>query len=299
MAKRKGFFTDGGDPGKEDEESPSIPCWYTKGVSSTRLDDMSGTEGWPLPNENPALADRQNRRAFAARQGMIAGYLRQFRGNALAREFLSNMGEDKAGYPRIGRDGKLCGVRLIVVHYTGTKTKKPALYTFESGIVTDGETGERNIGTGAHFLIDENGKAIQLAPLGAIVMHAKGFNLPSIGIEIAAEGESHITPAQVAAAASLCEKLMSEHPEISYVAGHCELTDRKKPYHDLFHVRPSGSSKHNPEGKPDPGVGVMGRIRAVIRTDMRDGKLPGCRLVDSAGAAGMRAPNRQVAPAIF
>ena len=188
MARKSVFFTDG------DELSTRAPgtaleinYWYSLGVSHTRLDNLSGTESWPINRENTVRYVKLNQDTFKERQRMLTGYLEQFNGDMLVKplteRFLVNMSEGRL--PRLDAQGKLCGVSLIVLHYTGTKTKKPALNTFESGIVV--KDGKENINTGAHFLIDENGKIIELAPLGQIVMHAKGFNLQSIEI-----GRAHV-----------------------------------------------------------------------------------------------------------
>ncbi|MFA6214659.1 MAG: N-acetylmuramoyl-L-alanine amidase [Candidatus Micrarchaeia archaeon] len=228
--------------GESAESKLAILKRYTQGVSPDRIVD-----GKAVPD-----------RSFAQRQAILASWLRKFKGNEQAAQFLKNMGEGLRQLPRPGGQG----IEMIVIHYTATKTKTPALNTFESATATDPKTGGKTINVGAHFLIDENGKILQLAPIEQIVMHAKCFNLQSIGVEIAARSPGEITQAQLDSVVALCEDLMRKCPQIKYIAGHHELTDKSKPY-AKFYARSGGGGY--PEGKVDPGDDVMERIRVKLR----------------------------------
>ena len=67
-----------------------------------------------------------------------------------------------------------------------------------------------------------------------MVNGAKYFNEIAINVEIVAQDEAHITPAQKLAASRLGAHLMEEYPGIKYVAGHCELYDKNLAFAGLL-----------------------------------------------------------------
>jgi len=188
---------------------------------------------------------------FADRQELLMKYLLLF-DTPIAKTYIENM--KKCGEPRPNGEG----VELLVIHYSGAppgaNQSKSVYSTFRSYYSND-KNGKKELNKGAHFLINEEGQVVQLAPISTVACHAIDFNLKSIGIEIAAADAKSITPAQLKAATELCADLMRQYPQIKGVAGHDELKQGGA-YQPFF---ADGGKK--PQVKIDPGPDAMSTIR--------------------------------------
>ncbi|MEI2701983.1 MAG: peptidoglycan recognition family protein [Baekduia sp.] len=79
------------------------------------------------------------------------------------------------------RHARLSEVKVIVEHYTVTRTFSAAWNTFAAN-ARDPELGELP-GVCAHFIVDRDGTIYQLVPLNLMCRHTIGLNDRSIGIE--------------------------------------------------------------------------------------------------------------------
>lgn len=73
--------------------------------------------------------------------------------------------------------------KVIVLHYTAGSTAESAWQTFQSNAPNVGELP----GTVSHFIIDKDGRILQLIPLDLRGRHAIGLNHVAIGIEFVQE----------------------------------------------------------------------------------------------------------------
>jgi hypothetical protein len=232
-------------------EPPKIVLQYTQGVSNVR--------------STPELIS--NDPNFSARQNLLRRHIGGYKNKNLAKKLLDNM--DEKGVPRPNGEG----ISLIVFHCTEAydtsdpKHPVPAKDQTRWALASFNEYGdyENGLNLGAHFLIKEDGTILQLAPIETLTMHAMGFNLTTIGVEIAASSGDAVNAKQVEAAALLSAYLMKKYREIKYVAGHFELYDESKPYAALF--EPNGDltlEEVRKERKPDPGKETIEKIRSEI-----------------------------------
>jgi N-acetylmuramoyl-L-alanine amidase len=130
-------------------------------------------------------------------------------------------------------------VTLAVIHCT----ELPDLATAR-------EYGERVLyeaGTGnsGHYYIDRDGSVYRYVPGTRVAHHVRGYNPPSIGIELVNRGRfpdwfdsrnqrmtEAYTPAQVAALRALLAQLRIEYPKLAKIAGHEDLDTARVPASD-------------------------------------------------------------------
>lgn len=130
-------------------------------------------------------------------------------------------------------------VTLVVIHCT----ELPDLATAR-------EYGERVLyesGTGAsgHYYIDRDGSIYRYVPGTRVANHVRGYNPPSIGIELVNRGRyphwydsrhqamtEPYTAAQIAALRALLARLRTEFPNLREIAGHEDLDTARVPASD-------------------------------------------------------------------
>ena len=220
---------------------------YTRGVSPRR--ERAGKNPDGIAPADPYYSKRQH---------LLSHQLDN-------RDMVKNMGWNLSNDPR--PDGK--GISIIVYHWTGSSQAQDAYNEFENFKckITDKKTGKSAdaLNNGAHYLILPDGKVQELAPPTTVVNGAKYFNEIAINVEIVAQDEAHITPAQKLAASRLGAHLMEVYPGIKYVAGHCELYVKSLAFSGLLGKDRNAKLKDLKNiGKPDPGEGTMRDIRAGI-----------------------------------
>lgn len=130
-------------------------------------------------------------------------------------------------------------VTLVVIHCT----ELPDLATAR-------EYGERvlyDAGTGnsGHYYIDRDGSVYRYVPGTRVAHHVRGYNPPSIGIELVNRGRypnwfdsrnqsmtEPYTNAQIAALRALLAQLRAEYPNMREIAGHEDLDTARVPASD-------------------------------------------------------------------
>ena len=117
--------------------------------------------------------------------------------------------------------------RMIVVHWTATPTRAAAWKEFDPPTLSNAraelaKAGRLNVS--AHFLVDRDGRIDQLLPETVIARHCIGLNRVAIGIENVGGPDAPLTPAQLAANASLVSHLAEKYATIRYLIGHFEYT---------------------------------------------------------------------------
>lgn len=120
---------------------------------------------------------------------------------------------------------------FLITHYTGTSAPFENLvkYTLRVDKARGGQFGY-------HFVIDEDGKIVQTAPLSKRTNQIRSnakigvHNANAIGISLHARSEGHITKAQIAAGLALANALSSTFniPKAS-IYGHGEINAHKDP----------------------------------------------------------------------
>jgi N-acetylmuramoyl-L-alanine amidase len=156
--------------------------------------------------------------------------------------------------------------RVIVAHWTNTKTLAATLAMFEPDLLSGSRTDIRRGGllnVSAQFVVDRDGTIYQLMPETLMARHTIGLNRVAIGIENVGGGAGFpLDEAQVNADAALVRYLVRRHATIRYLIGHLEyLRFRGTP---LWHERdPTYYTV-----KSDPGAAFMTQLRALV-SDLR------------------------------
>lgn len=153
--------------------------------------------------------------------------------------------------------------RMIIIHWTGTRTLESAWNTFNNEALPPDRSDIASGGTvnvSAHFLVGRDGAIYRLMPETWMARHVIGLNLSAVGIEnIGGIGDAaELTDAQLAANARLVRYLKSSHPGIEFLAGHHEYL--------RFEGRPLWLEK-DPQyrtRKSDPGPKFMSRLRRAV-----------------------------------
>jgi N-acetylmuramoyl-L-alanine amidase len=152
--------------------------------------------------------------------------------------------------------------RVIVAHWTNTKTLAATLAMFKpavlSGSRTDIQRGGR-LNVSAQFVVDRDGTIYQLMDDTLMARHTIGLNRVAIGIENVGGGAGFpLNKVQAQADAALVRYLVGKHPTIRYLIGHLEsLRFRGTP---LWRERDSTYYTV----KSDPGADFMSRLRALV-----------------------------------
>ena len=156
--------------------------------------------------------------------------------------------------------------QLIVVHYTAFATRDESLRFFApprlDKVSRRDITGGGAVNVSAHYLIDRDGSALQLAPDNVVCRHTIGFNRTAIGIENVGRNAAELTEAQASATADLISRLVARHPSIAYLIGHHEYRKSDLPHYRLFR-EDDRSYRFTP--KIDPGPAFMARVRGLLR----------------------------------
>ena len=152
--------------------------------------------------------------------------------------------------------------RMIVAHWTNTKTLQATLAMFEPAVLSgsrmDIQRGGR-LNVSAQFVVDRDGAIDQLMEDTLMARHTIGLNRVAIGIENVGGGAgAALTDAQLKADAALVRYLVREHPTITTLIGHLEYLrfrgtplwqERDPTYYTI---------------KSDPGADFMARLRASL-----------------------------------
>ncbi len=152
--------------------------------------------------------------------------------------------------------------RMIVAHWTNTKTLRATLAMFEPAVLSGSRTDIRRGGrlnVSAQFVVDRDGAIHQLMDETLMARHTIGLNRVAIGIENVGGGAgSALTDAQLNADAALVRYLVRAHPTITTLIGHLEsLRFRGTP---LWQERDPTYYTI----KSDPGADFMTRLRASL-----------------------------------
>lgn len=153
--------------------------------------------------------------------------------------------------------------RMIVVHWTAIPTRAATWKAFDPPILPGdradiARAGRLNVA--AHFLVDRDGRIDQLLPETVIARHCIGLNRVAIGIENVGGPEAPLTPAQLAANASLVAHLAKKYPAIRYLIGHLEY--RRWERSPLWEERDPAYRTT----KTDPGEEFLAALRARVAT---------------------------------
>jgi len=151
--------------------------------------------------------------------------------------------------------------RMIVVHWTATRTLQEAYDTFAPEILPPSRPeiarGGR-VNVSAHFLVDRDGTVYRLMPETLMGRHVIGLNHCAIGIENVGGPANPLTAAQLAANARLVRHLANRFPTITYLIGHHEY--RRFERHPLWIERDPAYRTV----KVDPGAAFMTRLRERV-----------------------------------
>jgi N-acetylmuramoyl-L-alanine amidase len=153
--------------------------------------------------------------------------------------------------------------RVIVAHWTNTKTLAATLAMFKpellSGSRTDIQRGGK-LNVSAQFVVDRDGTIYQLMPETLMARHTIGLNRVAIGIENVGGGAGFpLNKVQAQADATLVRYLVQKHPTIRYLIGHLEYLrfrgtplwrERDPTYYTI---------------KSDPGRAFMAQLRALVK----------------------------------
>tara|TARA_X000000368_G_scaffold99455_3_gene76606 strand:+ start:8563 stop:9195 length:633 start_codon:yes stop_codon:yes gene_type:complete len=149
--------------------------------------------------------------------------------------------------------------RIIVVHWTATKTSEQAFNTFKSPSLQGSRNDisyASNLNVSAHFLVDRNGQVFQLMKDNIMARHVIGLNYSSIGIENVGGIEGYpLTNEQLISNVKLVKYLKSKYPKIDYLIGHFEYTNFEN--HELWLEKDSLYRTV----KIDPGIEFMNKLR--------------------------------------
>lgn len=149
--------------------------------------------------------------------------------------------------------------RIIVVHWTATKTSEQAFNTFKSPSLQGSRNDisyASNLNVSAHFLVDRNGQVFQLMKDNIMARHVIGLNYSSIGIENIGGIEGYpLTNEQLISNVKLVKYLKSKYPKIDYLIGHFEYTNFEN--HELWLEKDSLYRTV----KIDPGIEFMNKLR--------------------------------------
>ena len=149
--------------------------------------------------------------------------------------------------------------RIIVVHWTATKTSEQAFNTFKSPSLQGSRNDisyASNLNVSAHFLVDRNGQVFQLMKDNIMARHVIGLNYSSIGIENVGGIEGYpLTNEQLISNVKLVKYLKSKYPKIDYLIGHFEYSNLEN--HELWIEKDSLYRTI----KIDPGIEFMNKLR--------------------------------------
>ncbi len=152
--------------------------------------------------------------------------------------------------------------RVIVAHWTNTKTLQATLAMFKPDVLATSRTdiqrgGKLNVS--AQFVVDRDGTIYQLMPETLMARHTIGLNRVAIGIENVGGGAGFpLNKAQLNADAALVRYLVQKHATIRYLIGHLEYLRFRGTA--LWHERdPTYYTV-----KSDPGASFMARLRALV-----------------------------------
>ena len=151
--------------------------------------------------------------------------------------------------------------RIIVVHWTATKTSEQAFNTFKSPSLQGSRNDisyASNLNVSAHFLVDRNGQVFQLMKDNIMARHVIGLNYSSIGIENVGGIEGYpLTNEQLISNVKLVKYLKSKYPKIDYLIGHFEYTNFEN--HELWLEKDSLYRTV----KIDPGIEFMNKLKVM------------------------------------
>ena len=116
--------------------------------------------------------------------------------------------------------------RIIVVHWTATKTSEQAFNTFKSPSLQGSRNDisyASNLNVSAHFLVDRNGQVFQLMKDNIMARHVIGLNYSSIGIENVGGIEGYpLTNEQLISNVKLVKYLKANiNGDEKYLLGNC------------------------------------------------------------------------------
>jgi len=151
---------------------------------------------------------------------------------------------------------------MIVIHWTASPTAESAISAFRPEVLPPGRSellrgGRLNVSS--HFIVERDGKIIQLMPENWMARHTIGLNRLAIGIENAGGPDFPLTGAQLTSNAALVRKLVAKYPKISFLIGHYEY--KKFQGTPLWQER----DRSYITGKLDPGPEFMAKLRQLTK----------------------------------
>ncbi len=165
-----------------------------------------------------------------------------------------------------GRPGKCIEPRMIVIHTTTESDDYDSNYWYEYFA-----SGAKNRGVGTQFVIDQNGKVLQMMELledrVEAGRHVKNYNDEAIGIELVDEdvfsAKSEVPTAQYEAALKLVRELMSQY---NIPLGDVEA-DWQAASNSYVNSSPGvyGHYQLNPVDRADPGENFFAQFREDLR----------------------------------
>ena len=149
--------------------------------------------------------------------------------------------------------------RMIVLHWTAGPTVKSTYSVFSSAQLRGrSELQISSLNVSAHYVVDRDGRIVQLLDTQRIARHCIGLNHLSIGIEnVGGTKELPLTQEQVNSNVALIRYLAGRYP-ITHVLGHYE--------YQLFEEHPYFDEAYENYRtiKQDPGVEFMRSVRAEL-----------------------------------
>jgi hypothetical protein len=161
--------------------------------------------------------------------------------------------------------------RVVVLHWTAGPTAESCWQTFAPARLSGRPELQRGgaVNVGAHFIIERDGRVLQVQPTTTPARHAIGLNHLSIGVENVGDGARYpLTEAQVASNIRLIEALRAAHPSISHLIGHHEALSMKG-----GPLYAEADPKYINQ-KADPGDVFMAKVRAGVAPGLRGPTAP-------------------------
>ncbi|MFT4740332.1 MAG: N-acetylmuramoyl-L-alanine amidase [Marivirga sp.] len=160
-------------------------------------------------------------------------------------------------------------VQMIVIHYTAIPTLEKTLAYFEPAILEAGRKKnyrKSKLNVGVHYVIDQEGRVVNLMPDSIMGRHLIGFNYRSIGIENVGRDSTELTDEQVESNVKLIYFLSQRHSSIKYLIGHSEYSDKTLAHYKTIIAK---DPNYQPYAKYDPGSDFMSAIREGILNEYK------------------------------
>ena len=155
--------------------------------------------------------------------------------------------------------------KIILIHWTASKELYNTWKIFDPEEMPDGrpllkQNGKANVSV--PYLVDRDGKVIQMMREDFVARHVIGLNYSAIGIENigGTKNQMFLTQNQVEANIRLIRYLKKKYPSIQYVIGHREYLTFKEFNHPLWLEKVDSYRTY----KVDPDIESLNKIREAI-----------------------------------